>query len=101
MHTFTYRQQGGDFTRGDGTGGKSIYGERFADENFKFKHTKGGLLSMANAGKDTNGSQVVMCRDSFAAFDSSQFFITTVPTPWLDGKHVRQQLSSVSPKTEI
>lgn len=90
----TFMIQGGDFINGDGTGTWSIYGGKFADENFTVKHTQPGLLSMANSGKDTNGCQVGPLASNDQSFVRRlmrfglQFFITTVETHFLDGKHV-------------
>lgn len=82
---------GGDFTKGDGTGGRSIYGERFEDENFKLKHYGSGWLSMANAGKIIN-DVIPQQRNNILSLgkdtNGSQFFITTKQTTWLDGRHV-------------
>jgi peptidylprolyl isomerase len=92
--------QGGDFTNHNGTGGESIYGEKFADENFVLRHTGPGILSMANAGPNTNGSQVRMLNQKFHRLrlalmnfrpfscNCLQFFLCTAETGWLDGKHV-------------
>ncbi len=81
--------QGGDFTAFNGTGGESIYGEKFPDENFELKHDKPFLLSMANSGPGkVHFTQTLKARLTFSGTNGSQFFVTTVPTPHLDGKHV-------------
>lgn len=87
--------QGGDFTVGNGTGGKSIWGDKFDDENFDLAHGGPGTLSMANAGPNTNGESdgydffrmKLIVLTSVCETQGSQFFICTAPTPWLNGKH--------------
>ena len=95
-----FMAQGGDFTKGNGTGGESIYGAKFADENFKHKHTGPGILSMANAGPGTNGSQFFLCFDAFPHLDSKHVVFGQV-TKGLEILGAMEKVGSQSGKTSV